>query len=193
MPKKKKSRRQNAQVQGSSNSKRARSGNSVRKKSKQSNEQLDGLRVRTPKDSPLQFLKDAGIIVPEEIPSDEDTIPLDFTSLSSRNIGHLQSRYAVRHSHAIFNAAKIGADVAAVKRDLRMEKAKFRIKHKKEKVNVVAAMMEGNDVISELEDKLMELEAREDILQAVAGGYADLRDAASREITRRTSERASID
>jgi hypothetical protein len=141
----------------------------------------------------LRFLKDAGIIVPEEIPSDEDTIPLDFTRLSNRGIGHLQSRYAVRHAHAIFAASKVGTDAAAIKRELRLEKAKFRLKHKKEKVNVVAAMMDDNDTISELETTLAEVEAKAELLDAVAAGYADIRDAASREITRRMGERASVD
>jgi hypothetical protein len=141
----------------------------------------------------LRFLKDAGIIVPEEIPSDDDNIPLDFTRLSSRGIGHLQSRYAVRHSHAIFNAAKVGADVAAIKRDLRIAKGQFRVRHKEEKVNVAAAMMEEDEEISGLQDKLAVVEARETILTALAQGYADIRDAASREISRRSAERASID
>jgi hypothetical protein len=193
MTQKKKSRRPSAKARRHSNSKDAPSGNSVRKKSGKSKEKLEGLRVRTPNDSKLAFLDEAGVIVPEEIPSDEDNVPLDFTRLSNRGIGHLQSRYAVRHAHAIFNAAKVGADAAALKRELRLEKAKFRLHHKKEKVNVVAAMMEDDDEISELEDKLLEVEAKEDLLQAVAQGYADLRDAASREITRRMGERAAVD
>ena len=72
-------------------------------------------------------------------------------------------------------------------------KQKFRLRHKKEKVNVVAAMMDRDDTISELEEALQEVEAKKDILDAVAAGYADIRDAASREITRRSSERAAVD
>ena len=165
----------------------------TKKKSKKSKDKLDGLHVRTPKDSRYRFLKDAGVVVPEEIPSDEDTVPLDFTRLSNRGIGHLQSRYAVRHAHAIFAAAKLSADAASLKRELRLEKAKFRLHHKKEKVNVVAAMMDEDEEISALEEKLQEVEAKEDLLNAVAAGYADLRDAASREITRRMAERAAVD
>lgn|SRR5215469_8987543 len=190
---KKKSRRPSATRRGSSNSRAVRSGNSVRKKSGKSNVSDGVLRVRTPKDSRLAYLADAGIIVPEEIPSDEDTVPLDFTRLSNRGIGHLQSRYAVRHAHAIFNAAKVADDVAVLKRELRMEKAKFRMRHKEEKVNVVQAMMEDDDGIVEIEEKLLEVETQQGILDAVASGYADLRDAASREITRRMSERAAVD
>ena len=190
---KKKSRRQSVRAQRRSNSRVARSGNSVRKKSATSNGNENVLRVRTPKDSRLQYLADAGIIVPEEIPSDQDSVPLDFTRLSNRGIGHLQSRYAVRHAHAIFNAAKVADDVAVLKRELRMEKAQFRMRHKEEKVNVVQAMMEDDDEIVKLETKLLEVESRRAILDAVASGYADLRDAASREITRRLSERAAVD
>ncbi len=143
----------------------------------------------------MQFLSEAGIIVPEEIPSDEDHVPLDFTRTSNREIGHLQSRYAVRHAHAIYAASKLGADSAAIKRELRLEKAKFRLKkrHRAEKVNVVTAMMEQDTTISELEDTLQEVEARCDLLDAIAQGYADIRDAASREITRRMGERAAVD
>lgn len=136
----------------------------------------------------MQFLKDAGIIVPGEIPADEDRVPLDFTRLSNRGIGQLQSRYAVRHAHAIFNAAKLGADAAQLKRDLRLEKAKFRLRHKGEKFTVINSMMEEDDTIAEIEDALTEVEMKVDLLAAVAGGYEDLRNAASREMTRRISE-----
>jgi hypothetical protein len=141
----------------------------------------------------LRFLKDAGVIVPEEIPSDEDSVPLDFTRLSNRGIGALHSRYAVRHSHAIFNAAKLSADAAQLKRELRMEKAKFRLRHKSEKVNIVNAMMEEDEMILGLEDKLLEVDAKVDLISAVAEGYESIRNAASREIARRMGERAATD
>ena len=190
---KKKSRPRSATAQRASSSPAARSGNSVKAKSKKSSESESVLRVRTPKDSKLQYLQDAGIIVPEEIPSNEDRVPLDFTQLSNRDIGGLQSRYAVRHAHSIFNAAKLGSDAATVKRELRLEKAKFRLRHKEEKVNVVAAMMDEDEGIAELESALIEIETRQDVLDAVSQGYADIRDAASREITRRMGERAAVD
>lgn len=141
----------------------------------------------------MKYLRDAGIVTPEEIPPDEDSVPLDFTRESNQGIGALQSRYAVRHAHAIFNAAKLTSDAATLKRELRMERAKFRVRYKDEKVNVVQAMMEMDDEITELEGKLLEVEAKEGLLSAVAQGYADLRDAASREITRRMQERAAVD
>lgn len=99
----------------------------------------------------------------------------------------------MRHSHAIFNAAKIGSDVAKIKRDLRLEKAKFRLHNKGEKVNIVAAMMEEDETVAALEGLLAEAEAKEKILQSVAEGYEDIRNAASREMTRRIGERAATD
>jgi len=67
------------------------------------------------------------------------------------------------------------------------------MRHKEEKVNVVQAMMEDDDGIVEIEEKLLEVETQQGILDPVASGYADLRDATSREITRRMSERAAVD
>lgn len=187
------SRHRNAKRRRASNSSAARSETTVGKKSKRSKDETPTLSVRTPKDSPLKFLKEAGIIVPEEIPSDDDRVPLDFTRLSNRGIGQMQSRYAVRHAHAIFNAAKLSADAAQLKRDLRLEKAKFRLRNKGEKVNVINSMMEEEDTIVEIEDKLTSVEMKVDLIGAVAAGYEDLRNAASREMTRRLGERAATD
>ena len=151
------------------------------------------LTVRTPQTSALQYLSDAGIVVPEEIPSDEDRVPLDFTTLNPRRLGALHSRYAVRHSHIIFQVAKVAADAAAVKRDLRLVKAKFRLSHRGEKLNVINALMEEEEEIVKLETLLAEVEAKVGILSAIAEGYEDLRNAASREMTRRIGERAATD
>lgn len=96
----------------------------------------------------------------------------------------------MRHAHAIFNVAKLATDAAAIKRDLRLEKAKFRLHNKKEKVNIVNAMMEEDETISELEDRLQEVETKAALVSAIAEGYEDIRNAASREMTRRLGERA---
>lgn len=99
----------------------------------------------------------------------------------------------MRHAHAIFNVAKLAADEAHLKRDLKMAKAKFRMKHRGEKLNVVNAMMEDDEEIAEFEDKLLEVAMKIGVLTAVAQGYEDLRNAASREMSRRIGERAQID
>src|SRR5215831_5383815 len=162
------SRSRSARAQRPSNSSGVRSGSIAAKKSKQTSSDDGKLKIATPQNRRLRFLTDAGIIVPEEIPSDEDSIPLDFTRLSSKGIGGIQSRYAVRHAHAIFNVAKLAADEASLRRDLRMEKAKFRMRNKDEKLNVVNAMMEDEESIAEIEDKILEVQAKVVVLTAVA-------------------------
>lgn len=142
----------------------------------------------------MRFLADAGIIVPDEIPSDEDAVPLDFTRLNSKPLGGLHSRYAVRHSHALFNMAIVASDLVRAKRDVRIAEAKFRIRHKSEKrKNVVDAMMEDDDEIIAYRDKITDLEAMKEIMEAVVHGYEALRNAASREMSRRIGERAATD
>jgi head-tail adaptor len=141
----------------------------------------------------LKHLAELGLIVPEEIPSDDDSVPLDFTSASNRDIGSLHSRYAVRHAHAIFQAAKTEGKIATLKRDLRFQEAQFRIRNGGQKLNVVNAMMEDDEKITKLRDRLSKVEIEHKLVESVAEGYADIRNAASREIARRGDERAATD
>lgn len=143
----------------------------------------------------MQYLKDEGLLAPEEISTEIDTVPLDFTKLNSRQIGAVHSRYAVRHSHALFVVAKTAGDLAMRKRDLRLEQAKYRHLNKKKfktKYELDDAMV-TEDGIKELMDEIVMLEAREEIIKALALGYEDLRNAASREMFRRSSEQAPRD
>jgi len=141
----------------------------------------------------LRVLADLGLVVPEEIPSDEDTLVLDFTLLSNRDIGSVHSRYAVRHAHAIFQAAKTAAKIATLNRDLRFSEAKFRITHKGQQLNVVRALMEDDEHITKQRDRVSKAEIEHELITAVAQGYEDIRNAASREISRRLGERAATD
>lgn len=151
------------------------------------------LRVSTPKERKLQWLAQAGIVVPEKIPPDEERVPLDFTRLSSRGVGELQSRYAVRHSHAVFNAALLESDILRLRRELRMAQAKFRIRHKEQPKNITDAMMEEDEEIATLYDQISEIEIKLTLMEAVVRTYEGIRNAASREISRQTAERAPID
>ena len=98
------------------------------------------LRISTPKSRRLKWMAEAGIVVPETIPLDEEKVPLDFTRLSSRGIGELQSRYAVRYSHIIYNIALLESDVLHLRRELRIAQSKFRIRNPNKAKNVVDAM-----------------------------------------------------
>jgi hypothetical protein len=143
----------------------------------------------------LQYLKDEGLIAPDEISSELDAVPLDFTKLNSRQIGAVHSRYAVRHSHALFAVAKRAGRLAGLKRDLRLEQAKFRYKNvKKFKTKYeLDDAMQLEDEIADLLDEITKLEAEKEVIEALALGYEDLRNAASREMFRRSSEQAPRD
>jgi hypothetical protein len=141
----------------------------------------------------LQFLVEMGIVAPDEIPSDDpDRVPLDFTGLSSRTIGAIHSRYAVRHSHALYHLALRAARLVRLRRNQRISEAKFRVVRAGEKKTDVDALMEEDRHISRVRNNITQIEVEMKILEAVVGGYELIRNAASREISRRTSETAAI-
>jgi len=80
-----------------------------------------------------------------------------------------------------------------LRRDLRIAQSKFRVLNSDEKKNIVDAMMEDDPHIAKLFDRISVAEAEVMLLNAVAGGYEDLRNAASREISRRIGEQAPRD
>jgi hypothetical protein len=146
------------------------------------------LKLSTPKSRRLAALAESGIIVPEKIPADNETLPLDFTRLSFRGIGEIQSRYAVRYAHVIWNVAILDADITRLRRDLRIAQSKFRIRHKDEMKNIADAMMEDDQEISDFLDRISEIEVKKTLLDAVSKSYDSIAKAASREISRRTAE-----
>jgi hypothetical protein len=151
------------------------------------------LKISTPKARRHRWMATAGIVVPENIPLDDERVPLDFTRLSSRGIGELQSRYAVRHSHAVYNCALLEADILQLKREHRIAMAKFRIRNPGKAKNLVDALAEEDDEISDLLDAIAVVEIKLVLLEAVTKTYEGIRNAASREISRQISERAPID
>ena len=193
MPKEIPSRRRSAKAQGRSNSKAVHSKSSARLKSEKSKE--GNLTVATPQNTALQFLRDEGLIAPNEIPSNEDAVPLDFTSLNSRQLGAVHSRYAVRHSHAIYVAGRYAFRLATLRASQRVEAAKFKYRHTddyKRKYELENALL-NNKRYAKRENEILGLDAQVTLLNAVAESYEDLRNAASREIFRRSSEQAPRD
>ena len=143
----------------------------------------------------MQYLRDAGLVAPDEIPTDDDFVPLDFTSLNPRQVGAVHSRYAVRHAHAIYVTAQTASQLVLARRDAKLIAAKYRSRHADEhetKYQLDAAMEEDKNY-SKVAIRITELEARLSVLEAVCGGYEDLRNAASREMFRRSSEKAPHD
>lgn len=141
----------------------------------------------------MRSLSEVGLIVPEEIPGDDETVPLDFTTLGNRDLGGLHSRFAVRHSYALFHSALGASRLVRYRRRLRIAEASFRVRHSGEKKTDVDALMEEDKEISKVRDKIALAEAKQEIVQAVASGYEAIRNAASREISRRLGERAQSD
>jgi hypothetical protein len=189
----KKSRRQNVKKRRPSSSKDAPSANSVSKKSKPSNGKT--LRVATPTDSALRVLANAGLVVPDDLDPGEEHVPLDFTQPSSAAIGALHSRFAVRHSHALFVQARTATDLAVVRHELRQAEAIYRARHgddhgAKWKLDTEMARSKR---IGKLRNRVTELEIQLELVKAVTDGYEDLRNAASREMFRRDSERPARD
>lgn len=150
------------------------------------------LKVSTPKSHRLRALADAGLIVPDEIPSHDEIVPLDFTTLADRDVGAIHSRFAVRHAHAIYHVALAGTKLVTLRRDLRIAQAKFRLQRPKQPKNITDAEMEEDEHLAHLLDRISIAEANAAMLSAVAQGYEDLRNAASREMTRRLGERAAV-
>jgi len=143
----------------------------------------------------LQFLKEEGLIAPDEISSTEDAVPLDYTRLSSSELGAVHSRFAVRHSYAIYVTARYAFRLATLRASQRVEGAKFRFKHQddyKRKYELDNALL-TNKRYREREDEILQLEAKVEVFQALAQSFEDLRNAASREMFRRSSEQAPKD
>jgi hypothetical protein len=115
--------------------------------------------------------------------------------MSPREIGHVHSRYAVRHAHSLFVHARLAGEAAMLARDLKVEEAKFRTLHKsdfKTKWELDDAILLDEEMM-ELRDRLTVAEIQEGIVEGLSKGYEGLTRAASREISRRASEQAPRD
>lgn len=143
----------------------------------------------------MPFLRAEGLVVPNEIPSEDDAVALDFTRISSRELGNVHSRFAVRHAYAIFTLARRESALVTKRRNLRMAQAKYRARHGGDYKNKYSLddAMERTPSIRRVLDDIAKIEAERIVIEAVAQGYDDLRAAASREMYRRGSENAPKD
>jgi hypothetical protein len=95
----------------------------------------------------------------------------------------------------VFVAGKYRTRLAYAERDARIEKGIFRTRHSqdyKTKWELEDAIVQDRR-IKEIEDRVVEYQARLTMAEAVAQGYEDIRNAASREMFRRGSEKAQSD
>jgi hypothetical protein len=151
--------------------------------------------VATPKSSRLAWLRRSGLIAPDEIAAQSDFVPLDFTRLNSRELGAVHSRYAVRHSHGLFELAKLNSELASLEYDLRMAKAQLRVLHGGKFKNkwMLDDEIELDEDVAEFNKRISRLEDRRHIVDGIVKGYEGLARAASREMSRRISEQAPKD
>ncbi len=85
--------------------------------------------------------------------------------------------------------------MARLRRGLKLEQAKFRVRnstHFKNKYQLDAKMVRDKG-IRKIEDEITTLEVQLEVRTAVAEGYEAIRNAASREMFRRSSEQAPKD
>jgi hypothetical protein len=151
--------------------------------------------VATPRDSALRSLIQSGLIVPDDLDPDNEYVPLDFTQPASPAIGALHSRFAVRHAHALFVQARVATELSRKRAELRKREVLFRANRSDDYAQKwkLDAAMARDERISELRDEVGELEIQLELFKAVTLGYEDFVKAASREMTRRESERAPRD
>ena len=169
-----KSHRQLASAQGTRNTKSARSRTSASKKSGRSNGSENVLRVATPRGQRLQFLAALEMIVPDELSPSERDVPLDFTGMSSEEVGSQHSEWAVRLGYCLYEVSVRASRLGSLKGALKsgwVEKGK----------------------LDDIETEVAVLTEEVLVLKGVADMYKEFQRAASREMTRRGIEAAPRD
>lgn len=156
----------------------------------------NALHFVAPKNLKLKkYYGDDGLLIPGKLSDDEALAPLDFTSISSREVGRQHSYWAVRHSHLIFLVGNLRAEVGNAKHDLKNLETAWMLRHVgdfKTKWEAEAAALQ-NKKIKRIRARLVQAESSLTRYEALAESYQGLMQAASREISRRSDERASRD
>ena len=132
--------------------------------------------------------------MPEGLDPSEEIIALDFTSVSDRHVGAIHSRFSVRHAHALYIRAGVATRLLRLKRKHRLELAKYRVRNEL-KFKTLKALEESFSLGpgSKLEGTIMNLEIKATMMDSIIEGFMDIVKAASREMSRRDSERSARD
>lgn len=143
----------------------------------------------------ISWLAQSGLIVPDDLDPDEEVIHLDFTRIGNRAVGAVHSRFAVRHAHALYQRSLLAGQLLRLQRKHRLALGAFRVRRgdefRTDKACAEAFSMSKDG--KRLEKAMMQHEIKGKMLDAVIGGYEDIVKAASREMSRRDSERAPRD
>lgn len=153
------------------------------------------LHLIAPSDIRFKDFAANGLIVPQEMDDKEAYAPLDFTSESSKIVGQQNSYWTVRFSHLVFLVGVLDSDLGNLKHDLKMKEAEWRRKNEKNFTAKYKAddAMWRNKEIKRMRTQVARAESSLKKYNALLESYRALREAASREITRRTQERAPKD
>lgn len=153
------------------------------------------LHLVAPQNLKLKRLADDGLLIPGKLDDKEAYAPLDFTSISSRDVGRQHSYWAVRHSHLIFLVGNLRAELGNIKFDLKNAEAQWMMKHVGDFKNKWEADhgMGRYKKIKVLRRRVSRAEASLIRYEALASSYEGLRNAASREMSRRSAEVSSKD
>lgn len=145
----------------------------------------------------LRFaLKDNGLLVPSKLDDTSVYAPLDFTSVTSREVGRQHSVWAVRHAYLIYMIGVVRSEVANLKYDLKNGEARWMLNHQgeyKNKWEAEHAAGARSKEIKRLRKLLLHSETQLMRYEALASSYQSLMQAASREMSRRADERNTRD
>ena len=191
MPTKKvrKSQKRSARAPGSSNSQDARSRTTAGQKS--SSEKQSVLKLRSPRDT--DWLAQRGVVVPDELDPSTENLRLDFTSISSREVGAIHSRLCNRLAHALYVRAELETKALSLQRMRHLAEARYRVQREGDfkTMKTLEAAMSLSDPMKKLSHRLLKLEIRAVALDAVIKGYESIIRAASREMSRRGIEQGN--
>jgi hypothetical protein len=151
------------------------------------------LKLRIPDDLDLGDYADFGLLVPESLNDKLALAPLDFTSISSKEVGQQHSLWAVRQSHILYLLGNLQAEIGNLKYDLKNQESRWRQRNaSKYKLKRDAdAALQSSEKLQGLRERLNKAQTRLERFQGLERAYAALRDAASREMTRRSTEGAT--
>jgi hypothetical protein len=132
----------------------------------------------------------------EPLPKDEVHFPLDLTAVSNTVIGQQHSYWSARHAYSLYAVAVVASELAHARHDLRLEEANYwalRGKEFKNKWELEHGMTMEHLPARKLQTKILRLSTKLEIMKSLSESYEGLRNAASREMSRRLGERAQAD
>jgi hypothetical protein len=134
------------------------------------------------------------VVVPDELDPFDESVRVDFTSLSGRGVGAIHSRLCNRLAHVVFIRGQLEGERLQLSRRIHLAEARYRLKHEddyKTMKMLDAAMILDSD-IRKLNSRANKIDVKAVALDAVIKGYESIIKAASREMSRRGIEANNV-